>query len=90
MKPLFITRTFDLSNHALQILIALQKFQKQPRTSKSPPEKFRPTPELLICSEIKPRRPNQRNLQEIEMEELRRQVQQLQETVNAQQALLEQ
>ncbi|AES75827.2 hypothetical protein MTR_6g060120 [Medicago truncatula] len=36
-----------------------------------------------------PRRQNERSLQEMEMEEMRRQIQQLQETINAQQALLE-
>jgi hypothetical protein len=38
---------------------------------------------------MSPRRQNERYLQEMEMEEMRRQIQQLQETVNAQQALLE-
>jgi len=36
-----------------------------------------------------PRRKNEISLQEMEMEEMRRQIQQLQETVNAQQALLQ-
>ena len=36
-----------------------------------------------------PRKQNERNLQEIEMEETRQQIQQLQETVNSQQALLQ-
>jgi len=36
-----------------------------------------------------PRRQNERSLKETEMEEMRQKIQQLQETVNAQQSLLE-
>jgi len=38
---------------------------------------------------MSPRRQNERSFQEMEMEEMRRQIQQLQETVNSQQAILE-
>jgi len=38
---------------------------------------------------MSPRKQNEISLQEIEMEEMKRQIQQLQETINAQKALLE-